>query len=404
MADNILISTPAVGRLWQAQSRTPMMNGPVSVPPEVAKEIMEIGATVFKHNSVNPIEKVELTTENFDTPEKELFPGNCESAEEFIAAAANPEVKSITLTAPIELASTVKFNEYIEINGNNNKITFTGTGKVLQLVKGGKLKNIVIEGTLDDPAAWSSSYGLHLYNNDYVVENLKVSKMNAAMLCGASSVDLYGTVDVSENGFGGCEVSVGEKSEKVPYLNINSVTLVNTTEEYGKPTVWIDTKLGKGVISGVEKLNHVFIKEQDQYYLDKNNTVKPHEDPTCVVKGEEKYVINTPTEFTVTTTKGDHEEIMVKGTAEITAGKENIQKLEYYETAGDAGWKDLSIEDIAFGPSSGFPLMDATSKFRVTFKTAGSTSVNVWLYEASDPTKQKKVVEAEPYTFNISEE
>ncbi len=74
-----------------------------------------------------------------------------------------------------------------------------------------------------------------------------------------------------------------------------------------------------------------------------------------------------PMEFTVSTTGGDAAGTMVKGVFTYDASK--IEKLEYYETAGDAGWKELVGNE--FGPvGTGFPLMDATSRFRVTFKEA----------------------------------
>ena len=75
-----------------------------------------------------------------------------------------------------------------------------------------------------------------------------------------------------------------------------------------------------------------------------------------------------PMEFTVSTTKGDiPDNTMVKGVFTYDASK--VERLEYYETAGDAGWMELKGNE--FGPvGTGFPLMDLTSRFRVTFKEA----------------------------------
>ena len=75
-----------------------------------------------------------------------------------------------------------------------------------------------------------------------------------------------------------------------------------------------------------------------------------------------------PMEFTVSTTQGDTpDNTMVKGVFTYDASK--VEKLEYYETAGDAGWMELKGNE--FGPAgTGFPLMDLTSRFRVTFKEA----------------------------------
>ena len=57
---------------------------------------------------------------------------------------------------------------------------------------------------------------------------------------------------------------------------------------------------------------------------------------------------------------------MVIGTSNFSDDSA-ISKLEYYETA-DGNWYELSGD---FGPSTGFPMSNATSKFRVTFAKAG---------------------------------
>ena len=91
--------------------------------------------------------------------------------------------------------------------------------------------------------------------------------------------------------------------------------------------------------------------------------------PTVTVKLPATEVkTGEPMEFTVSTTKGDiPDNTMVKGVFTYDASK--VEKLEYYETAGDAGWMELKGNE--FGPvGTGFPLMDLTSRFRVTFKEA----------------------------------
>ena len=59
---------------------------------------------------------------------------------------------------------------------------------------------------------------------------------------------------------------------------------------------------------------------------------------------------------------------MVVGTGGLS-DSEAIEKLEYYEV-NDGMWYELPAGSN-FGPATGFPLADATSKFRVTFATAG---------------------------------
>nr|WP_243253452.1 hypothetical protein [Clostridium sp. BSD2780061688b_171218_E8] len=90
--------------------------------------------------------------------------------------------------------------------------------------------------------------------------------------------------------------------------------------------------------------------------------------PGVIVAGE-------PAEFTVTS-HGTTAQGLVKGTFSYDASK--VAKLEYYETAGNAGWRELTGD--SFGPSSGFPLTDgATSRFRVTFKEGGTFATDIQL-------------------------
>ena len=391
MKDMMLVSAPRVGRLWQVQSRTPMMNGPVEAPIEAVKAVMEAGAQVFEHNPANPEEKVELTAENLETPIEEMFPGNCATAEELTAAFANAELENVNLTAPIELTATINVARNVKFNGNGHKITFSGTGKALVFTKDSELKNVVVEGTLEDPATWSSAYGVQLYNGNYVVDGLTVTNMNAAMLCGGARVVLKGNVNVSGNGFGGIEVSVSESTDVHPQLDMTKAYLYNTTEEYAKPTVWIDSKLGKGTVVGADHMTMVLLNEQHQYYLDAAHTKAPAEEepevdpnaPTVTMEIADQLTVGTPTEFTVTTHKGNYEG-MVKGTSTITKGEELIEKMEYWETNPTAGegWHDL-VGDT-FGPSSGFPMMDATSKFRVTMNAPGEVVFQIQIVTATD--------------------
>lgn len=92
------------------------------------------------------------------------------------------------------------------------------------------------------------------------------------------------------------------------------------------------------------------------------------------------FTVNETTEFTVTSTANDDAGKMIKGSF-VFSDPDVIEKLEYYETAeGMEGWYELTGD---FGPTTGFPMMDATSRFRVTFNTTGSYSVEISLYEVA---------------------
>jgi len=70
---------------------------------------------------------------------------------------------------------------------------------------------------------------------------------------------------------------------------------------------------------------------------------------------------------------------MVVGTGGLS-NPEAIGKLEYYEV-NDGNWYELPA-GTDFGPATGFPLQDATSRFRVTFETAGEYEVEFQILNA----------------------
>ena len=86
--------------------------------------------------------------------------------------------------------------------------------------------------------------------------------------------------------------------------------------------------------------------------------------------GTKLFVTDIPTEFTISTEANGDAGVMVIGSA-VFSDPEAIGKLEYYEVA-DGNWYELSGD---FGPSTGFPMSNATSRFRVTFIKAGTFTV-----------------------------
>ncbi len=93
-----------------------------------------------------------------------------------------------------------------------------------------------------------------------------------------------------------------------------------------------------------------------------------------------EFVVGEAQEFTVTSTANDDAGAMVKGSF-VFSEPAAIEKLEYYETAeGMQGWYELKGD---FGPASGFPLMDATSRFRVTVNAAGTYTADITLKDVN---------------------
>ena len=95
--------------------------------------------------------------------------------------------------------------------------------------------------------------------------------------------------------------------------------------------------------------------------------------------GEKEFTVGTSTEFTITTNANDDLGTMVIGNA-VFSDPSAIETLEYYEVQ-DGNWYELAGD---FGSSTGFPMSDATSKFRVTFKKAGIYSVEIFIKSVED--------------------
>lgn len=197
------------------------------------------------------------------------------SIEELKSAIADSAVSKIELTGPIVADGEMQIQRYIEIDGKNNIINTSEQNKVLTLMAGGYIKNLKLESTADN-SEWSGAYGIHAYTNDVVLENVAAKGFNAAFNINGAVCDLKGTIDVSGNTFGGIEVSKGSSPKlTASILNIGEASLLNTTEVYGQPTIWVDgTTEDIGIVNGADDFTLAVIKEQNQYYLDAEHAVE----------------------------------------------------------------------------------------------------------------------------------
>ena len=95
--------------------------------------------------------------------------------------------------------------------------------------------------------------------------------------------------------------------------------------------------------------------------------------------GEKEFFVGTATEFTFTTTANDDLGKMVKGSF-VFSDPSAIKKLEYKESK-DGEWYQFYGD---FGPATGFPMIDGTSQFRVTFAKAGIYTVEAHMKTVED--------------------
>lgn len=199
----------------------------------------------------------------------------------FTTAVTNPSVKSIEFNSPLEVTKETQITHKISIDGNNQPVSTTTQGKVFTFIAGANCSNIIINSTADN-TDWHSSYGIQFYTNENTLSNSKFSGCNAAILVNGGKLTCSGIIDVSNNTFGGIEVSKGSAEGLEPsILDITNATIINTSEEYGKPTIWIDgINASDGQVIGAGNMTKIVFTKEDgtqqiHYYINKQNSVKP---------------------------------------------------------------------------------------------------------------------------------
>ena len=224
--------------------------------------------------NTNPVILFQMLEEYKETPE-------VSSSNELEQIFSDSTKSTVALNSSVDMSKESQITHKITIDGQGNTINTSVQGKILTLIAGGSIKNVNIESTADN-TDWHSSYGIQFYNSKGTVENTKITGGNAAIIVNSSEVTLKGKIDVSGNTFGGIEVSKGSALNLNPgILNINGATIINTTEEYGKPTIWIDgITEEEGIVNGAENMTKIIFTKEDgsqqiQYYLNPQNSIKP---------------------------------------------------------------------------------------------------------------------------------
>ena len=196
----------------------------------------------------------------------------------FTNAVTDTSVGSIEFSAPLNMSSETQITRKITIDGNNQPITTATQGKVLTFTAGANCNDMIIESTADN-TEWHSSYGIQFYTGNNTLNNSKISGCNAGILINGGKLTCTGTIDVSNNTFGGIEVSKGRAEGLEPStLDITNATIINTSEEYGKPTIWIDGNTEEdGIVKGAEAMIAVEVPHGDtiqkQFYLEAKNAM-----------------------------------------------------------------------------------------------------------------------------------
>lgn len=163
----------------------------------------------------------------------------------------------------------------VSIDGQNHTITFTNTGQNLVIAAtGAEIYNLKVVNTADT-VTWNSTYGIQFYNGTYDIHDISVTGANAGILINSSTATIGANVNVSGNNFGGIEVSksagVGTSAAQATVTS----KIVNTTEEYGKPTMWTDGE-DATIVDNTGMTATTAVKVgQTQYYLLAENAASP---------------------------------------------------------------------------------------------------------------------------------
>lgn len=170
---------------------------------------------------------------------------NVSTVQELRKALKNKDIPEILLTDNIKgIDSSIEVRREVTIDGGGHTLSFTGLenaeGNIddgLILYKKAIVQDITIDAALQDPTKWVGTYAIQVYNNDEgaTLTDVTVKNANAGILVNSSNVTLSGTIDVSDNGFGGIELSNG-----TPSLDASDATITNESEELGLPTIWVD--------------------------------------------------------------------------------------------------------------------------------------------------------------------
>ncbi|MBE6744615.1 MAG: hypothetical protein E7569_10395 [Ruminococcaceae bacterium] len=212
------------------------------------------------------------------------------TADELKEALADEDIETIQLTKDITIDSgeNLVVTNPVTIDGKNHKLSFSGldsksndTNDALVIAaEDSTVKNLTVDAGLTAAETWKGSYAIQAYNTSGVVlQDVKATGANGGIYVNSSTVTLGGTIDVSGNGFGGIEVSNGANPVGDLMLTVQKRTrFINTSEAYGRPTVWLDGITKENADEYVDGLNR-FIRvngdNQTLYYLDEAHRYDP---------------------------------------------------------------------------------------------------------------------------------
>lgn len=187
-------------------------------------------------NTVNSIRELEYKIDSIQGTMVEVS-----TYSDLISSLAGDKTK-IYITNDIVADDTIVINRPVTIIGKDSVRTISASNKqVINIISDNVvIENLKIEIT-DATSDWNSLYELQVYNvSGVTLKDLTLSGGNAGLLVNGATVALDGIINVSDNSFGGIEVSKGVDVTNTPKLTGDVSNLINYDESSTCPTIWID--------------------------------------------------------------------------------------------------------------------------------------------------------------------
>ena len=181
--------------------------------------------------------------------------------------------KDVTVNAQISIPTGVT------LDGNGNTITSTVDTKstsAIVLAANCVLKDVNVE-SFATAAGWNGNYGVQAYKaKNVVIENVAISGFDAAICVNGSEVTLKGTVTVSDNEFGGIEVSQGNGVTEKSVLTIDADATLVHAESDTVATVWVCYGTTTSKVAQGEVVDNAKVLDRPEFITKTNNDVELH--------------------------------------------------------------------------------------------------------------------------------
>lgn len=217
--------------------------------------------------------------------------------EELNTALADETVLKITLGADIDARTTpVIVNRQVVIDGADYTLSFgelpEHTSGLIVLAPSVEVDNLTV--TLTQKDGWQGNYAVQVYNTDFVVlKNVTMSNGDAGLLVNGANVTLKGTTKLTDNEFGGIEVSRGTDAEQDGYLTVDGNIVMNN-ESITTPVIWVEEDQGSVSFNDEDAFIEKYSSEKGQYfyYLDRFETeVTTYDELVAALDNEEVFTI-----------------------------------------------------------------------------------------------------------------